>query len=176
MSNPILLKRLKSEFIEIDKYFAKTPYIFVLPNDKEPPDEYIVIYKANGVGKRDGQWIKVNKHIVHIYLSHNFFEVGPTATFKTPHYHPNIYPNSNKFCAFASSFRAGESLTEYILRLGEVLQFKTYNLDSPANKEAAKWAKQSPHMFPLDKRNLRKRSFFPMNRIKRLFKSFNSYH
>ena len=150
MSNIILLKRLTSEYEEIKRNFRWTKHIQVIPNEKDPPDEYVVIYRVNSIGKKDGQLQEIKKHIVHIYLSHNFFDVGPTATFKSPHFHPNIYANSNKFCAFSSSFRAAESLSDYIMRLGEVIPYKSFNLDSPANKEAKEWAKNSKHLFPLD--------------------------
>lgn len=161
MSTPILYRRLKNEYEEIKRVFRWTKYIKVVPNEKDPPDEYKVFYKINGIGMVNGKIVEVKRHIAQIYLSYNYFEIGPTCTFLTPHFHPNIYPKSNKFCAFAGAFRAGESLTEYIFRLGEILQFKSYNLSSPANVEAKKWVLENLDKLPLDTRDLRKKRLFP---------------
>lgn len=156
---------MQKEYEEIRQKFAKTKYIRVIPNDKDPPDEYVIVYDVVGAGMKNGQMMEVQQHIVHIYLPHNFLEIGPATTFRTPHYHPNIYPNSNKFCAFAGSYRAGESLSDFIFRLGEVIQYKNFNLDSPANRDAANWAKFKKTMFPLDKRDIRETSFFRFNNL-----------
>ncbi len=160
MTSAILLRRLRAEYQQIKKTFRKTRWIKVYPNKKDPPDEYLVIYKVNGIGLKDGNFIEVKKVICVIHLGYNYFDVGPTCTILSPHYHPNIYPNSSKFCAFSSAFRASEDMANYILRLGEVLQYKNYNLESPANIEAANWAKHNKKMFPLDKRDITEKRWY----------------
>lgn len=176
MSNRILLKRLQKEYEEIKERFAKTKHVKVIPNHKNPPDEYVVVYDVVGVGKdKKGQMMEVKEHIVSIYLPHNFLEIGPSTTFKTPHFHPNIYPNSSKFCAFAGAYRAGESLSDFIFRLGEVIQYKNYNLHSPANKEATQWAKFNDRLFPLDKKDLHATGFMVFNNAGLLHNKYRKY-
>ncbi len=48
-------------------------------------------------------------------------------------------------------------LDELVLQLGEMIQYKNYNVDDPLDPEATEWTKGNPREFPIDNRELRDR-------------------
>jgi hypothetical protein len=50
---------------------------------------------------------------------------------------------------------AGERLVDLVVRIGEMIAFQAYNIQSPLNGDAAMWADLHREQFPTDARNLR---------------------
>jgi len=49
----------------------------------------------------------------------------------------------------------GETLADIIYQIGEMIQYKNYNVTSPLNGIAAKWARENEDLFPVDNKELR---------------------
>ncbi len=50
---------------------------------------------------------------------------------------------------------SGETLVDIIYQVGEMITYQSYNVTSPLNGIAAKWAKENIELFPLDAVHLR---------------------
>ena len=70
-------------------------------------------------------------------------------------YHPNIAPHA---ICIGDHWSAGESLATLIARIGEIITFQSYNVKSPLNGEAARWAEQNVARLPLQKIDLTARA------------------
>ncbi len=69
----------------------------------------------------------------------------------TPVFHPNIDPQ--KIC-IGDHWSAGQSLAHLVVRIGEMLCYQSYNVQSPLNAKAAAWAEQNVASLPLERIDL----------------------
>jgi hypothetical protein len=49
---------------------------------------------------------------------------------------------------------AGERLVDLVIRIGEMIAYQAYNIQSPLDGEAAMWADQNARHLPVDLRDL----------------------
>jgi hypothetical protein len=64
----------------------------------------------------------------------------------TPVFHPNIAPHA---ICIGDHWTAGESLAALVVRIAEMLSFQSYNVKSPLNGQAARWADEHATELPL---------------------------
>lgn len=69
----------------------------------------------------------------------------------TPIWHPNF--RDGQIC-IGDIWGAGESLSDIIINIGDMIQYKSWNSYSPLSAEAAKWAIENKHLFPVGNLNL----------------------
>lgn len=141
------LKRLYNDHLEISKAFAGHPYILIKDVFGNPPEKYLIEYKVKGLTRNNNNLFKRGSHLVEIILPSEYPGAEPICRMSDPAFHPNI--DSNKIC-IADYWAAGESLVDVIVRIGEIICYQNYNIKSPLNGEAANWARQNTHRFPLD--------------------------
>lgn len=131
--------------------FAGHPHIAVEPLGWEPPEQYRVTYRL--VGARTdadtGQPVTADKHVIVITLPANYPREKPYSTAETPVFHPNFGPNAGDEICIGDYWTPTQTLVDIVVKVGEMLQYREYNVRSPLNAVAARWAARNEGIFPL---------------------------
>lgn len=142
-------RRLQSDYEKIVETFKEDGRIHIKAVNGNPPEKYQIEFLVNSLVMHPDGSVKVkNNHIAEIYLTASYPRQPPQCRMLTPVFHPNIAPHA---ICIGDHWAAGESLPHLIVRIGEMLSYQSYNLKSPLNGEAAKWASQNGSRFPIDK-------------------------
>jgi len=146
------LRRIASDYEQIKKDFSNHKYIVVEPIGEEPAEKYRVTYYVNGIYLlEDGRIETLGKHIVIINLHAEYPRYKPICTIATPIWHPNF--RDGQIC-IGDIWGAGESLSDIIVNIGDMIQYKSWNSFSPLSADAAEWAIENKHLFPVGNLNL----------------------
>lgn len=146
------MRRIASDYEQIKKNFANHKHIVVEPIGEEPAEKYRVTYYVNGIYLlEDGRIETLGKHIVIITLHAEYPRYKPICTIATPIWHPNF--RDGQIC-IGDIWGAGESLSDIIVNIGDMIQYKSWNSFSPLCAEAAEWAIANKHLFPVGNINL----------------------
>ena len=141
------MRRLASDWEQIQKDFAGHKNIIVTPEGTEPPEKYHVTYFVNGIYLLpDGRIETLGRHEVEITLHADYPRYKPICKILTPIWHPNF--RDGQIC-IGDIWGAGESLTDIIINIGDMIQYKSWNSSSPLSADAADWALQNKHLFPV---------------------------
>ena len=141
------LRRITADYEEIKKNFVGHKNIIVEPIGTEPAEKYKITYYINGIYMaEDGTIQTLNKHIVIITLHSEYPRYKPICTIETPIWHPNF--KDGQIC-IGDIWGAGESLSDIIVNIGDMIQYKSWNSFSPLSATAAKWAIENKHIFPV---------------------------
>jgi len=141
------MKRIMSDFENIKKDFFEHKNIIVTPENTEYPEKYFVTYFLNGIYfAADGQLMRLDRHDVEITLHAEYPRYKPVCKIMTPIFHPNF--KDGQIC-IGDIWGAGESLTDIIINIGDMIQYKSWNSFSPLSADAAKWAMENKHLFPI---------------------------
>ena len=156
-------RRLLSDYNKIVKEYENHPYIVVdFENDTFPPEKYFVKYNGikgialSQISTFENKIIEeIRNHVIEINLHLNYPRYKPLCYIRTKIFHPNFrFAFPNEVC-IGDFWAPGEDLVDIIYKIGDMIQFKIYNVDSPLNGVAAKWAKEHMKLFPLDNIELR---------------------
>lgn len=143
--------------------FSDHPYIsYEFEGNDIPPEKYFVSYKnVKGLRlfkdeKTDSKELKiVTDHKIEIYLHSDYPRLKPQCNLLSGAFHPNFrMANPHDIC-IGDYWASGETLVDIIYQVGEMITYQSYNVSSPLNGIAAKWAKENLEKFPLDNLNLR---------------------
>ncbi|GAA0078119.1 hypothetical protein UT300005_24970 [Clostridium sp. CTA-5] len=146
------LRRITADYEEIKKSFNGHKNIIVEPIGVEPAEKYKVTYYINGIYlDKDDKIETLNKHIITITLHSEYPRYKPICTIETPIWHPNF--KDSQIC-IGDIWGAGESLCDIIVNIGDMIQYKSWNAFSPLCADAAKWAIENKHLFPVGNINL----------------------
>ena len=146
------MRRLMSDYEQVKKDFAGHKYIVVTPIGTEPPEQYHVTYFVNGIYLLpDGKIETLGRHEVEITLHADYPRYKPICRILTPIWHPNF--RDGQIC-IGDIWGAGESLTDIIINIGDMIQYKSWNSSSPLSADAAQWAIENKHLFPVGNLNL----------------------
>lgn len=144
---PARMRRLASDYEEVKKNFAGHKNIIVTPVGDEPPEKYHVTYFVNGIYLLpDGRIETLGRHEVDITLHADYPRYKPICKILTPIWHPNF--RDGQIC-IGDIWGAGESLSDIIINIGDMIQYKSWNSQSPLSSEAAQWAMENKHLFPV---------------------------
>ena len=144
---PARMRRLASDYEEVKKNFAGHKNIIVTPIGEEPPEKYHVTYFVNGIYLLpDGRIETLGRHEVDITLHADYPRYKPICKISTPIWHPNF--RDGQIC-IGDIWGAGESLSDIIINIGDMIQYKSWNSYSPLSSEAAQWAMENKHLFPV---------------------------
>ncbi len=156
-------RRLISDFKKMKEEFSSHPYIsFEYNSDELPPERYYVSFKnlkglrlkENGAGgKKELEIIK--DHKIEIYLHADYPRLKPVSYILSGIFHPNFRLASPNDICIGDYWASGETLVDIIYQIGEMITYQSYNVTSPLNGIAAKWAKENKAMLPFDNVNLR---------------------
>ncbi len=141
------MRRIASDWEQIRKDFAGHKNIIVTPAGGDPPEQYHITYFVNGIYLLpDGRIETLARHEVDIILHSDYPRYKPICKISTPIWHPNF--RDGQIC-IGDIWGAGESLTDIIINIGDMIQYKSWNSSSPLSADAADWAIQNKHLFPV---------------------------
>jgi len=141
------MRRIASDWEQVRKDFAGHKNIVVTPVGELPPEKYHITYFVNGVYLlTDGTVRILDRHEVDIVLHAEYPRYKPICKISTPICHPNF--RDGQIC-IGDIWGAGESLSDIIINIGDMIQYKSWNSYSPLSAEAAQWAIENRHLFPV---------------------------
>lgn len=144
----VRLKRLKADYDKLCTLFSQESRIRIKKTLGDPPEKYQLEYLVTGMEKKiDGTLHLRSNFLVEITLTGSYPRMAPQCKMLTPVFHPNIAPHA---VCIGDHWAAGESLANLVVRIAEMLSYQSYNLKSPLNGEAAKWAEFKKDDLPLD--------------------------
>lgn len=144
----VRLRRLKADYDKLCTLFSQESRIRIKKTLGDPPEKYQLEYLVSSMEKKiDGQLHLRSNFIVEITLTGSYPRMAPQCKMLTPVFHPNIAPHA---ICIGDHWAAGESLANLVVRIAEMLAYQSYNLKSPLNGEAAKWAELNKDQLPLD--------------------------
>ncbi|UCH95801.1 MAG: hypothetical protein JSV88_02855 [Candidatus Aminicenantes bacterium] len=143
----VRLKRLYADSVRISQIFSENPYISVISATGTPPEKYEIEFRIKGLEQKGSEVVSKDRHLVEIALPYHYPREAPKCRMLTPIFHPNIAPHT---VCIGDHWSAGESLADLIVRIGEMICFQSYNIKSPLNGEAAKWAEENISGLPID--------------------------
>jgi len=143
----VRLRRLKNEHARLTRLFSDHERIRIVGAIGDPPERYIIEYRLKGlVEDRDG----IHEQTVHraqITLGPNYPKERPRCEMLTPVFHPNI--DHLAICT-EDIGSAGQTLEETVIFIGEMIAYQAYNVQSPRNGDAARWALENRARLPLE--------------------------
>ena len=152
---PMRLRRLRADAEAMATAFANFPRIRVRPAAGDPPEVYVVDYYVKGLMRGPGddadEPVVREHHTVEIRLTGEYPRVAPHCKMLSPVFHPNIDPAT---VCVGDHWAAGERLVDLVVRIGEMIAYQAYNVQSPLDAEAAMWADLHPDRLPIDPRSL----------------------
>lgn len=156
-------RRLISDFKKMKEEFSNHPYVsFEFFGDDLPPERYFVnIKNVKGLkltenssnNKKELEIIK--DHRIEIYLHSDYPRLKPQCNILSEMFHPNFRMASPNDICIGDYWASGETLVDIVYQIGDMITYQSYNVTSPLNGIAAKWAKENIALFPIDKANLR---------------------
>lgn len=144
-------RRLASDQQQLFTAFSAHPYIRVEPLGPAPAEKYRVIYTVPGLHMTPAnELVTINQHIVELNLVSGYPREKPYCTSLSPVFHPNF---ANHICV-ADYWSPGQALVDVVIQIGDMLQYKTYNTQSPLSAVAARWAAENVNRLPIGNLNL----------------------
>ena len=146
------LRRLVADHQQVLAAFGNHPKIRVLQAEGNPPEKYVVAFGVKGlVPLGEDSWIEGHEHRAEIFLPVDYPRRAPFCRMITPVFHPNI--DSQKIC-IGDHWSAGQKLSQLIVRIGEMITYQSYNVQSPLNAKAAAWSQLNASRLPLETADL----------------------
>jgi len=143
----VRMRRIASDWEQIQRDFTGHKNIVITPVGTEPPEKYHVTYFVNGIYLLpDGKIETLSRHEVEITLHSDYPRYKPICKILTPIWHPNF--RDGQIC-IGDIWGAGESLSDIIVNIGDMIQYKSWNSYSPLSADAAQWAMENRHLFPI---------------------------
>lgn len=141
-------RRLLADAREMQCFAGMDLPIRILEAEGEPPERYRLEYRVRSLVIQNDRVQPWDRHLVEIFLTLAYPRQAPQCRMLSPVFHPNIAPHA---ICIGDHWTAGESLAALAVRIAEMLAYQSYNIKSPLNGEAAKWAEEHPNMLPLDR-------------------------
>jgi len=145
MSSP-RLRRLAADYDLVRTEFVGHKYIDVQVLGGQPPESYRVTYRLRGIAlSADGRIVQRAQHIAVIELTNEYPRQKPKCVLETPIFHPNF----GEYICVGDYWAAGETLADLIVKIGDMIQYRDYNVKSPLNAVAARWAAENMSLLPV---------------------------
>lgn len=144
-------KRLKNDHARLVAALEGNDFVEILETKGDPPNQYTIAYKFKGAtfDPSTGETSYTTHHEVEITLFREYPIDSPYCKSQTNIFHPNISA-SELWVADEGSWSPGKTVLDVVKQLGRMISYQDYDLASPLNEEAAKWAKENELAFPLD--------------------------
>ena len=142
------LRRLQADYDLVREVFSGHPHVTAQAVGTQlPPERYHVAFRLRGLYLAGDQPDYQDFHEVEISLPLHYPSEKPYVVPLTPIFHPNI----RDYYCIADYWAAGTTLPDVIVKLGDMIQWRIYNPQSPLDAIAAKWAvEQEPSgLFPI---------------------------
>lgn len=115
---------------------------------------YQVVYRCRGLALRDGRVVESEYHRMGIYLQQGYPRQAPRLEWQTEIFHPNILSPGLNGGVCIGSWSPRDTLRKLVLMVGEMVQYKVFNLSDALDLRARDWAAENLARFPVDKREL----------------------
>jgi hypothetical protein len=140
-------RRLRSDAQQLMAAFAGHPNIRIEAVGASPPERYRLVYNVPGLwlDSDSGNVAIRQQHVVDMYLPPEYPRDKPYCTTPNPVFHPNF----GNYVCIADHWSPGQALVDVVVQIGDMLQYRTYNTDSPLNALAARWVTVNPGQVPL---------------------------
>ncbi len=142
------LRRLQADYEAVRRLAHLHPRVEVEGVEGNPPQRYVIVLTARSLREKEERVLLAKKHRVEITLPLSYPRDPPVSRMLTPVFHPNIAPHA---ICIGDDWSAAESLDNLIQRIGEMLCFQSYNVQSPLNGRAARWVEENERKLPTDK-------------------------
>jgi ubiquitin-protein ligase len=147
------MRRLHADAEQMRRAFDAFTPIHILSAVGEPPEKYVVEFRVRSLIRGPGREpVIADRHVAEIQLTLEYPRQSPKCKMLTPVFHPNIEP---AVICVGDHWTAGERLVDLVVRIGEMLTYQAYNIKSPLDGEAAKWADLNRARLPIDPRSVR---------------------
>jgi ubiquitin-protein ligase len=144
-------KRLKNDHARLMAALEGNNFVKVVEALGDPPNQYTIAYNLKGVtlDASAGKLSFSTHHEVEITLFKEYPTSPPYCKTKTEIFHPNI-SSSEIWIGDENTWSASTSLLDVVKQIARMISCQDYDLSSPLNEKAAKWAKKNEAAFPLD--------------------------
>jgi ubiquitin-protein ligase len=141
------LRRLAADYEAVRAEFSGHPHVRITPlGAQRPPEAYRVVFRVRGLRLQgDAQPVVADEHTVDITLPLGYPREQPYCVPLTSVFHPNI----KAYYCIGDHWAAGQPLIDTIVKLADMIQYRTYNVKSPLDAVAATWAHDHPELFPV---------------------------
>ena len=156
-------RRLISDFKKMKEEFSSHPYVsFEYEGDELPPERYFVYFRnikglrlSENSSNDKKELAVVKEHKIEIYLHSDYPRLKPQSYILSNIFHPNFRMASPNDICIGDYWASGETLVDIVYQIGDMITYQSYNVTSPLNGIAAKWAKENIKLFPIDNTILR---------------------
>ena len=131
-----------------------------LAANSDPPDRYLAKFYCKGIVRSEGgEIVEASEFHVGIWFPSDYLRhVRPFETLTWLHpfnaWHPNVLPPA--ICV--GKIPAGTELVDLLYQAFEIITYNTWASHDALNREAAQWARNNQHRFPIDRRPLKRRT------------------
>lgn len=140
-----VIKKALPDFLEPEVFEERHPGI--------PPEKYLVLYKCKGLVRSEkGVITEEARHMMEVVFGWRYPTEPPTFIWLTNIWHPNF--KGSHICIEGHTFAVGLTLDQIVPEVGRMIQYQNYNVKDPLKQEAAEWARQNAHLFPVDNRDI----------------------
>lgn len=140
------LRRLESDYRELRSRYDGDPHITITPLGPFPPERYQLIYRVPSLRLDQSNAVqRTDQTIVTLTLPAGYPREKPHAETLDPIFHPNF----GAYVCIADFWAPGQSLGDIVASIGDMLQYRKYNIRSPLNAVAAEWANAHAATLPL---------------------------
>jgi ubiquitin-protein ligase len=143
-------RRLLLDAESIRTRLAGWPLIEISGAAGMPPEIYRFTYRVKGLYvDPGGNILERDTHLLEVNLSLGYPRRAPQCRMLTPVFHPNF---DDATVCIGDFWAASEGLDDLVIRVGRMIAYQEYNIKSPLNGLAAKWAAQNANLLPIDHR------------------------
>lgn len=130
-----------------------SPQEFEAQSPDMPPEKYMIKFDCKGLWQNeDGKILEAPYHLMEVVYGVDYPTRPPTFVWLTPIFHPNL--RRPYICLEGRPFAVGWTLDLIVQEVGRLVMFQSYNVNSALNHDAADWARENAHRFPVDDRDL----------------------
>lgn len=140
------IRRLEADYRELRSRFDGDPNITITPIGPMPPEKYQLIYRVQSLRLDESNSpVRSGMTVVTMTLPADYPRGKPYAETMDPVFHPNF----GAYVCIADFWAPGQTLGDIVVSIGDMLQFKKYNIRSPLNAIAAEWANTHATSLPI---------------------------
>lgn len=130
-----------------------TPAEFEQTYPGRPPEKYLFEFACLGVRREeDGSFAEQREHAMVVVFNWNYPGERPKFIWLTPIWHPNF--SQPYICLEGHPLSVGLKLAYIVPEVARMIQYQSHNVHDPMDRDAAAWAEQNMHHFPLDRRDV----------------------
>lgn len=125
-------RRLQADWAKMQQSSNESSLILA-ESAGDPPEYYVVTFRCKGLMWQKGcpEPSVTAYHQLAIYLHKDYPRLPPALKWLTPIFHPNILPPEKNGGVCIGKWTPAESLVDLCVRIGEMVQYKNYNLNDP---------------------------------------------